>query len=226
VTHHVRLIGIMAAGVLLTLPLHSARKTLPLKGRVIVLDPGHAVKNESGSIINPGAQGRKKGPLERDIALHVGAMVVPLLESQGATVLMTRTPDNPWRYSRRKAADNRARAIQANLWRADAYIRLHCDWNRSKNFKGITTYYYRWGSRPLAHELHMALARAMPQKRDNGIKRKSFVSVTARMPSVLLELGVLSNPDDVQDLAREDHQLLLAQAITEGVVTYFENVKP
>lgn len=220
-----RIIGLTVVCVFAALPSQPARKSQPLAGRIIVLDPGHATKNDEGDIINPGAQGRKKGPLEREVALQVGAMVVPLLESQGATVLMTRTPQNPWRYSRRKAVDNRARAIQANLWRAHAYIRLHCDWNRSKRFKGFTTYYYRWGSRPMARELHLAMARALPNQRDNGIKRKSFVSVTARMPSVLLELGVLSNPEDVVDLAREDYQLLLAQAITEGVVTYFDNVK-
>ena len=44
------------------------------------------------------------------------------------------------------------------------------------------------------------------------------------MPSVLLEMGVLSNPEDVVEMAKENYQLLMAQAITEGIVTYFENV--
>jgi N-acetylmuramoyl-L-alanine amidase len=193
----------------------------PLAGKIILLDPGHAVKNEAGSIINPGARARK-GPYERDLALDVAAMIVPLLESQGAKVYMTRTPNNPWRYSARKQADNRGRAIEANILRADAYIRIHLDWNRSKQFKGFTTYYYRWGSRPLAKSINTALAKAQPNKRDNGVKRKSFVSASARMPSVLLELGVLSNPGDVKDLKRTDYQLLLAQAVAEGIITYFK----
>lgn len=191
---------------------------------MVVLDPGHAVRNDAGDIINPGAKSRK-GRQEREVALQVGAMMVPLLESQGAKVYMTRTPQNPWRYSRRKAADNRARAIQANLWRADAYIRLHCDWNRSKKFSGFTTYYYRWGSRPIASAIHQAMASALRSTRDNGVKRKSFVSASARMPAVLLELGVLSHPPDDAALGNADHQLLLAQAITEGVVNYFSYVR-
>lgn len=215
------LIGLATLGVLVISPGAGEPAGLPLQGRTIVLDPGHAVKSESGSIINPGARSRQ-GNLERDIALQVGAMMVSLLESQGATVYLTRTPDNPWRYASRKASDNRARAIQANLWRADAYIRIHFDWNKSKKFQGLTTYYYRWGSRPLAQSIHDALIRALPGKRDNGIRRKSFVSVTAKMPTVLLELGVLSNPGDAKDLARSDHHLLLAQAVTEGLVNYFQ----
>src|SRR5437762_2889523 len=100
-----------------------------LQGKVIVLDPGHAVRNKSGVTINPGARARR-GVWERDVALNVAEKAVPLLEAQGAKVFMTRTADNPWRYSQRKQADNRSRAIFANVLRAQAYIRIHCDWNR------------------------------------------------------------------------------------------------
>ena len=124
----------------------------PLTGKVILLDPGHATLNDWGVLINPGARARH-GVWERDVALKVSAKVVPLLEAQGAKVFMTRTPDNPWRYSsQRKQADNRARAVFANIVRAQAYVRIHCDWYRSRQFKGFTTYYYRWGSRELAKE--------------------------------------------------------------------------
>src|SRR5260221_14629471 len=85
----------------------------PLEGRVLVLDPGHAVKKDAGKIINPGAQVR--GVLERDVALHVAETIAPLLEAQGAKVYMTRTRANPWRYGYSASADNRGRAILANF---------------------------------------------------------------------------------------------------------------
>src|SRR5204862_4260363 len=107
----------------------------PVEGKVLLLDPGHAVLNDRGWIINPGARARR-GAYERDVALSVGLLAVPLLEAQGAKVIMTRTQDNPWRYHARKQADNRARAVLANLIHADAYVRLHCDWNRDRRFKG------------------------------------------------------------------------------------------
>lgn len=192
----------------------------PLTSKVILIDPGHAVLNEEGWLINPGARARR-GAYERAVALSVAAKVVPLLEARGAKVYLTRTTDNPWRYSRGKQSDNRARAIMANVLRADAYVRVHCDWNRSRRFKGFTTYYYRWGSRDLARQLHQAMVQSLAGHRDNGIHRRSFVSVTARMPAVLLEIGTLSDRGEAKDLGNDAYQSRVAQAIADGVVQYF-----
>ncbi len=186
-----------------------------------MLDPGHAVKNDAGKIINPGAKGRRSA-LERDVALHVAETIAPLLEAQGAKVYMTRTRANPWRYGYSAQADNRGRAILANLVRADAYIRIHCDWNRDRRFKGFTTFFYRWGSRELAENIHRALANALPGHRDNGIKRRSFVSASAHMPAVLVELGVLSNRVEGKELSQEANQSHLAMAVAEGIIDYFQ----
>jgi N-acetylmuramoyl-L-alanine amidase len=210
------------SGLFLSCPASAAVR--PLEGKILVLDPGHAVKNDSGKIINPGAYGRG-GSLERDVALQVAETITPLLEAQGAKVFMTRTQANPWRYGYSPQADNRGRAVLANLVRADAYVRIHCDWNRDKRFKGFTTFFYRWKSRTLAESVHDALAKALPGHRDNGIKRRSFVSASAQMPAVLIELGVLSNRAEGKDLIQEAYQSHLAMAIAEGIVAYLQNNK-
>jgi N-acetylmuramoyl-L-alanine amidase len=193
----------------------------PLAGKVIVLDPGHAVKNDSDKIINPGSYGRG-GVEERDVVLEVAEKLVPLLEAQGAKVYLTRTKSNVWRYSLKgRRADNRSRAIFANSLRANAYVRLHCDWNRNKKFKGFTTYYFRWGSRRLAACLDRSMAEALPGHIDRGLHRRTFVSVTTTMPTVLLEMGVLSNRKEGKDLGSDNYQNRLAQAISNGLVRYF-----
>ncbi len=217
--HYFSLIAILSG---VCLPYREAlAQAKPLEGKVLVLDPGHAVKNDAGKIINPGAQA-KRGALERDVALNVAETLAPLLEAQGAKVYVTRTKNNPWRYGYSSQADNRGRAIMANMVRADAYIRIHCDWNRDRRFKGHTTYFYRWGSRPLAESIHQALVGALPGHRDNGVKRRSFVSVSAHMPAVLVELGVLTNKAEGKELAQDDHQAHLALAIAEGITNYFK----
>jgi N-acetylmuramoyl-L-alanine amidase len=194
----------------------------PLEGKILVLDPGHAVKNDIGRIINPGAKSRR-GVLERDIALHVVETMTPLLEAQGARVYLTRTRTNPWRYGATAQSDNRGRATLANLVHADAYIRIHCDWNRNRRFRGFTTFYYRWRSRELAKFVHEALVKALPMHRDNGVKRRSFVSASAQMPAVLAEMGVLSNSEEGKYLAQELHQAQVAMAMAEGVIAYFQS---
>src|SRR5207244_568728 len=57
----------------------------PLAGKIIVLDPGHAVMNAADKIINPGARARR-GVYERDVVLNVAEKLAPLLEAQGARV--------------------------------------------------------------------------------------------------------------------------------------------
>lgn len=202
--------------------LQAAALSKPLLGKVLVLDPGHAVMNDAGKIINPGARARR-GIYERDVVLQVAETVAPLLEAQGAKVYLTRTAANPWRYGYSPQADNRGRAVLANIVRADAYVRLHCDWNRDRRFKGFTTFYYRWGSRALAEAVHKALANALPAHRDNGIKRRSFVSASAQMPAVLIELEVLSNRAEGRELAQGGFQAHQAMAIAEGIIDYFEH---
>jgi N-acetylmuramoyl-L-alanine amidase len=203
----------------------SVSRAKPLTGKVILLDPGHAVMDENNRIINAGARARIRngGARERDVVLSVGAKIVPLLEAQGAKVFMTRTPLNAWRYSSQgRQADNRARAILANSLQVDAYVRLHCDWNRSRKFKGFTVFYYRWGSRRLATSLRAALVKALPGHTDHGQKRRTFVSVTSTMPAVLLELGVLSHRSEAKELGSDAYQTRLAAAIASGIVNYFE----
>jgi N-acetylmuramoyl-L-alanine amidase len=195
--------------------------SLPLAGKVIVLDPGHAVKNANGNIINPGARARR-GAFERDVALAVAQKAQELLEARGAKVFLTRTPKNPWRYNDVRQGDNRARAIFANVLHADAYVRLHCDWNRDRHFKGHTTYYFNWESRPLAEHMNQALTAALPGHEDHGIHRRSFVSVTAKMPTVLLELGVLSYKPEATLLGDPVFQGLLAQSVADGLTDYFK----
>lgn len=215
---------IAGLGIFVLWPLHAVGVGKALEGKVVLLDPGHAVKNDVDKIINPGARARR-GAWERDIALNVAETVAPLLEAQGAKVYLTRTQANPWRYGYSPQADNRGRAILANVVRADAYIRIHCDWNPDRKFKGFTTYYYRWGSRGLAEAVHPALAGALPAHRNNGIKRRSFVSASAHMPAILLELGVLSNKAEGKELAQRDYQSHLAMAVAEGIIDYFQKNK-
>src|ERR1019366_2348835 len=119
----------------------------------------------------------------------------------------------------------RDRAIFANVLRADIYIRLHCDWNRSRRFKGFTTYYFRWGSRSLGKSIRKALVQGLEPHKDNGLHRRTFVSVTSRMPTVLIELGVLSYKPEAKELALETYQSRLAQAISNGVTDYFQTVE-
>ncbi len=60
-------------------------------------------------------------------------------------------------------------------------------------------------------------------RNDNGLKQALFyVLVGAQMPSCLLEVAYISNPEEERLLANEKFRMNIAQAIAEGIENYFE----
>ncbi len=52
-----------------------------------------------------------------------------------------------------------------------------------------------------------------------------YVLVGSQAPSVLLEIGFVTNPREAKRLSQKDYQTQLSKAIAEGVVQYFEVIK-
>jgi N-acetylmuramoyl-L-alanine amidase len=60
---------------------------------------------------------------------------------------------------------------------------------------------------------------------NRGIKRAPFVVlIGAHMPSVLAEIGFLSNPSDEAQLKRPEHRQSIAEALFKGVSAYAETL--
>lgn len=75
------------------------------------------------------------------------------------------------------------------------------------------------------------LARAIKQKWE-GTKKSSAVTIrqapfyvlsNLNIPSVLVELGFLSNPQEQKSLASQEYQATMAQSLFEGLIQYQEN---
>lgn len=183
---------------------------------VVVLDPGHAVKNAAGRMVNPGAKSQS-GLLEREIALDVAERLRPLLEKRGFAVWMTRDSQNPWRIAESQEEDNKARAEFSNSKKPFLFLRLHCDWNPDKNRRGISVYFQKENSRRAAQRLHENLIRRM-KIQDAGLHQKTLVGFErSEFPAVLVEMGFLSNPQDTRLLFSPEFRQRMAQAIAESL---------
>ncbi len=69
--------------------------------------------------------------------------------------------------------------------------------------------------------LHKEALRRNPKARNRGVRKAPFVVlIGASMPSVLAEIGFLSNPREERLLKRSDHRNRLAAALLEGVSQY------
>ncbi|KUK40795.1 MAG: N-acetylmuramoyl-L-alanine amidase, partial [Clostridia bacterium 62_21] len=185
----------------------------------IVLDPGHG-----GS--DPGAIGRA-GIREKDVNLAVALECARLLREQGFEVVLTRDAD----YD----LDLYERTEIANGEEATVFVSIHSNSNPDPSKQGVSTYYYAPADDPvlgpqaeqrrqLAECIQDALVAATGRP-DLGLYQAKFAVLrTSAMPSVLVEIAFLSNPEEENLLGQEWFQKQAAKAIAQGIISYFAGV--
>lgn len=84
-------------------------------------------------------------------------------------------------------------------------------------------------SREFANRIQSSLysisAKSNANTQDRGLKRAPFiVLIGASMPSVLAEIGFLTNPADESLLKKEEHRQKIAEALYKGIASYAETL--
>lgn len=198
--------------------------SLPLSGKIIILDPGHG-----------GPDGGAVGGdvLEKDVALEVSRYVKDYLQEQGALVLMTRETDvdlaDPATkgYSRRKVEDLRKRIKMINESDGDLFLSIHLNAIPSPRWRGAQTFYH--GTK---HKDNERLAKFIQEEfrvnldnTDRYAKSMNtlFILKNAEIPGALVEVGFLSNPSERALLKTEEYQKSLAASIYNGVMRHYTN---
>ena len=191
----------------------------PLKGRIICLDPGHG-----GTDV--GAIGKRGGKeiYEKDITLSIALPLRDMLTAAGAKVVMTRTTDKDVYGAWADAIPElQARCDVANKAKADVFISIHIDSFSNGSVDGTTTYYYGKTGKDLllAQMMHQSILSnlAIP---DRGVKSNDFyVNVNTKMPSVLMEMGFISNSHRLQMLTSTWGPKSIAKSFYTGLLNYF-----
>lgn len=203
--------------------------TTTLKGKIIVLDPGHG-----GS--DSGAVGIDKTTYEKTLALNYALDMKKELETYGATVYMTRTTDltclGVWNMDTNQ--DLKCRTDFAKTKNADIFISVH--FNSAYGATGTETYYnessvlgtanpYPEKSKLLAESVHKHYRPAVNLP-DRGVKNANYyVNRMAKMPSILLEIGFVSSYNDLGRVSDASVQKAVAKAVAKGVEEYFTKTK-
>lgn len=186
----------------------------PYNKEVIVLDAGHGG-------YDPGAQGTLDGKTinESDLTLSIANKVKNILEQNGYTVLMTRTDDTYKTLTERPAVANE------NL--AALFISIHI--NSVNNIPDAhgTEVYYAISSDSLFHNVKSSvLARNVISSMidsmgsfNRGVKTAEHaVTKRANMPSCLVEVGFISNEDELRKMCDSAYQTKVAQGIANGII--------
>lgn len=179
-----------------------------LKGKLIVVDPGHG-DHDPGATAN--------NVREKDINLDIGLRLRDKLEKAGATVIMTRDKDVFLELSERVAI--------ANNNNADAFISIHNN-AAVATANGTETYWNRTyassESKKLAEEIQRELIKRL-KTRDRGVKEGNFYVIrNTRMTSVLVEVGFVTNPEEAKKLADPAFREEAAEAIFQGIKNFYE----
>lgn len=198
-------------------------QSLPLSGKIIVLDPGHGGPD-------PGAV--KGEAIEKDISLSVSIKLRDYLQQQGALVLMTRETDIDLAdedlkgYSRRKVQDLKRRVSLINDSEADFFASIHLNAIPSSKWKGAQTFYSdhfkesQQGAKFIQEELRRNLENTNREaKTVDGI----YLLRKSEIPGVLVEIGFLSNPTERELLRQDAYQEQVAASIYQGIMRYYTN---
>ncbi|MED3663915.1 N-acetylmuramoyl-L-alanine amidase [Geobacillus stearothermophilus] len=178
-----------------------------LAGKTIVLDAGHGGKDGGAQSVD--------GIKEKELTLETAKLLKNKLQSYGARVVLTRSGDEYVPLSARVAA--------ARLYQADAFISLHYDSAADPDASGITIYYYdRFADYELAQSFQ-GLFRQLSALPFRGIAFGDYYVLRENeKPSVLLELGYLSNRSDAAVVATNGYQEAVTTAIVNAMRHYFQ----
>lgn len=184
----------------------------------IVIDPGHGGRDSAT---------RAKGFYEKDIVLNISMEVKLGLEKHGYEVVMTRETDEFISLAERA------------LFKGDIFISLHANTvadtigeSVRSMIKGIEIYTtkslhqgeeQKEKSRTLAITFQKELSR-LSGITMRGIKEKSLAVLDKNTsPAILIELGFISNQEDLEFLTNRRNYTLISDAFVKAIKQYLIN---
>ena len=184
-----------------------------LNGKVIVVDAGHG-----GS--NPGAVGNNTR--ESDNNLAVALKLQDKLTRSGAKVIMTRSSDKTVAAEGSTLTKELAARVDlAEANHADLFISLHSNENADTTIQGATTYYNSDQSAKVAQTVQNSLV-DVTGATDKGTSQANFYVIrTPSMPSVLVEMGFVSNSTEAKKLNTDAYRDEIATGVSKGISQYF-----
>ncbi|MBQ1820749.1 MAG: N-acetylmuramoyl-L-alanine amidase [Clostridia bacterium] len=181
----------------------------------VILDYGHG-----GS--DCGAIGVDTAVLESDLNLLVGEHVARALEDRGCFVLRTRTSADAIAGTKRDDMARRGAILLTDG--ADCTVSIHMNKFSDRRVKGPMCYFQAGAKdgKRLAQCVIDALSSALGYDSRLANPGNNYVTRIPSAPSVLVECGFLSNPEDERNLQDPVYQQKLADAIADGVMNYLE----
>jgi N-acetylmuramoyl-L-alanine amidase len=185
----------------------------------VVIDVGHG-GIDSGKV-------SAEGILEKDVNLAIAKKLKSLLEQEDVQVTLTRDSDRGLYEesdSNKKVADLQNRCSLIEKIQPDCTVSIHQNSYSSPSVSGAQVFYFAQSAQgeALAKQIQASLVqRVDPENHRQARANDSYYMLKrTASPTVIVECGFLSNPDEAALLVTEDYQNRLVWAIHMGVMEY------
>lgn len=197
--------------------------SLPVSGKVIVVDAGHGVPDEGAESSN--------GTTEAETNLKIALKLQNLLEQSGCTVILTRSDENAIydidskTLKQKKISDIHNRVKIGNESSADAFVSIHLNKIPQQQYDGWQTFYKEGNSN--AQKLAVSIQNNLNdsiQKENTRVAKtidNIYIIKHVEIPTTIVECGFLSNPIEEKQLLEDSYQDRLAWGIYNGIIDYF-----
>ena len=172
---------------------------------------------------NPNAGAEGNGLREQDIVFRIGILLAELLSANPNFDVRLSRPSEQTQIGTSNTTSLRRRVEDANAWGADYFISLHTNASEISSATGVEAFAFSRNSPAFSlGEDILASLSAVTGLRNRGMQVRSGLYVLRKtsMPSILVELGFITNPYDAELMSTRPE--LFAQGIYEGILNYFD----
>jgi N-acetylmuramoyl-L-alanine amidase len=188
-------------------------------GHLILIDAGHGGIDGGTSF---------EDILEKDINLDIAKRLYLLLRSQGFDAVLNRTgdyalsEDNHWSRTRsRHMRDLAQRQELSDEIQPSLVVSLHVNWGKNKSKGGPLVLHQDEGrSVLLAYTIQNALNQYYGTRTIPIVGKPFYLLNQNKVPSVIVEMGYISNEKDRLNMTKPSGKKELAQCIASGLSAY------
>ncbi|MBN3941270.1 N-acetylmuramoyl-L-alanine amidase [Nostoc sp. NMS9] len=191
--------------------------SLPKKGILVMVDPGHGIPPDTGSL------GFFR---EEDVVLPISKKIATILEKNGVQALLTR--DKDCTISGGTVRSSLAyRVKMAEQVNADLFVSIHAEVFNKKahGFEIFTS--NNSNSQRLGQLVSSSIVQSINGLFNRGLKAGEhlFILKNVSMPSILVDPGFIDNKEDAALLNNPDFQNKMAEAVAQGIIQYLKEKK-
>ena len=172
-----------------------------------------------------------RGTTEAETNLKITLKLQNLLETAGATVILTRSDENAiydidsTTLKQKKVSDIHNRVKIGNSSNADIFVSIHLNKIPQEQYWGWQCFYKD------KDELSISLAKDIQESLNETIQKDNkrvpmkldsvYLMKHVEIPISIVECGFVSNPEEEQLLLDDQYQDKLAWGIYNGIMKYF-----